>query len=55
MLSGTPRAPLPAEVPGAVAELIDELRSVDPGARPTLASAAGRLARLLGPQPLFAL
>lgn len=55
MLAGAPRAALPADVSQPVAELIAELRDADPARRPTLAVAASRLARLLGPNPLFAL
>ena len=55
MLAGAPRATLPQDVSQPVLELIAELRESDPSRRPTLASAANRLARLLGTTPLFAL
>lgn len=55
MLAGRPRAELPAEVSAPVAELIRELRDPEPARRPSLASAAARLARLLAPHSLFAL
>jgi len=55
MLAGAPLAPLPQEVSPPVVELIGELRDADASKRPTLASAASRLTRLLAPNPLFAL
>jgi len=55
MLAGAKGGPLPLEVPSQVAELIIELRDPEPGKRPTMATAAARLARLLAPHPLFAL
>jgi serine/threonine protein kinase len=55
MLAGRSGGALPADLPPASIELLDELRDDDAGKRPALATAAARLAKLLAPHPLFAL
>ena len=55
MLGGAPATALPQDLPPALTDLLAELGASDPAARPALAVAGARLARLLPPHPLFAL